>query len=146
MHKRQICDLFHNILAKSFISVFSRVIGQLLSILHPLTGSFLTSVTIPSLIDLGILLFCCKLAYSPYSRCPNNSRIVRAYATICHYLNHLLRRDRPFTAFHIPHVHSVAIHIITEDCNPMSVKCDVIPSLPTTGRRNNPDHGCVYRK
>ncbi|XP_046550827.1 uncharacterized protein LOC124260546 [Haliotis rubra] len=38
------------------------------------------------------------------------------------------------------HVHSIAVHGISDDCDHLFVRCLVIPSLPTTDKKSNPDH------
>lgn len=55
---------FANILAKIYNSLFSRVIGQELSIQSPLTESFQISVTTPQRTDLGIHSFSSQFVYS----------------------------------------------------------------------------------
>uniref|UniRef100_A0A0L8FY45 SAP domain-containing protein n=1 Tax=Octopus bimaculoides TaxID=37653 RepID=A0A0L8FY45_OCTBM len=42
--------------------------------------------------------------------------------------------------YHDRHVHSIEYHDVSESCSHCIVRCLVIPSIPTSNQKENPDH------
>uniref|UniRef100_A0A0L8HP24 Uncharacterized protein n=1 Tax=Octopus bimaculoides TaxID=37653 RepID=A0A0L8HP24_OCTBM len=42
--------------------------------------------------------------------------------------------------YHDRHVHSIEYHDVSESCSHCIVRCLVIPSIPTSNQKKNPDH------
>lgn len=50
------------------------------------------------------------------------------------------RQLRSGIFYHDRHVHNIEYHDVNENCSHCIVRCLVIPSIPTSNKKNNPDH------